>query len=94
MYRWRDTTGSHKYCMACLIVKSGIKSVDELNDEYTESLKTTVESAASIVQPVILETKETDENTSMEDFEKPNVTIERLGETPRGGAKASVKKTK
>jgi len=39
MYRWKDSNGVHKYCMACLFEKSNIKDLDTLTAEYKKSLK-------------------------------------------------------
>ena len=76
MYRWRDDKGTHKYCMACLLEKSGLPDVERLTEEFKKD--------------VVMDVPET---VSMRDFEEPGVTIERLGETPKGGKKVT-KKTK
>ena len=78
MYRWRDSKGTHKYCLACLLESSGIKDIEALTEEYKKEENK-------------IETKSTIKKNSMEDFEKPGVTIDRLGETPKGGKKPTKK---
>jgi len=57
MYRWKAQDGVHKYCVACLFEKSGLKDVDTLTREYTEeklkeiSEKNTIKD--DIIPPVV-----------------------------------------
>jgi len=74
MYRWKAPDGVHKYCVACLFEKSGLKSVDELLEEYKKEVNASIAPAPDITPP---------EEISVKDSKDPEVIIEQGQAAPK-----------